>query len=182
MKELQALLVSRDVEFDHLKNRIMCYPHIINICTAHIIAASTKVSKKFLDDDDDDDNDNDNDNGDNGSSSDPCYRSGPELDEAFIASQPSKRQAWLRSLRRDPIKRVADFVRYVRASDSRKQDFAGLVRHCTKDDPELHKAPPLQLIRHVRTRWDSVYLMLQRFRVLRKVSLDVLRTASTNSR
>ena len=74
---------------------------------------------------DDDDDDDDDDDGDDGSSSDPCYRSGPELDEAFIASQPSKRQAWLRSLRRDPIKRVADFVRYVRASDSRKQDFAG---------------------------------------------------------
>jgi hypothetical protein len=113
----------------------MCYPYIINICTAHIIAASTQVSKKFLDDDDDDD-----------SSLDPCYQSGPELDEAFIASQPSKCQAWLRSLRCDPIKLVVDFVHHICASDSRKQEFAGLVQHCTKDDPKLCDAPPLQLM------------------------------------
>ena len=49
MKALQLLLVKCDIEFDHLNNRIMCFPHIINICTAHIIAASTQVSKKYLD-------------------------------------------------------------------------------------------------------------------------------------
>ena len=49
MKELQALLIKREVAFHHLNNCIMCYPHIINICTAHIIAASTQVSQKYLD-------------------------------------------------------------------------------------------------------------------------------------
>jgi hypothetical protein len=173
MRELQALLLKREVMFDHRNNRIMCYPHIINICTAHIVAASTQVSKKFLDrnglDDDDDDFD----------ATPPSGRSGPQLDEEFIASQPPERQAWLSSLNRDPIKLVADIVRYIRASDARKQVFAGIVELCTKDDPELRGSPPLQLIQHVRTRWDSVYLMLQRFRVLRKVSLNFQWAASS---
>ena len=172
MKELQALLVQRDVVFDNLNNRVMCYPHIINICTAHIVAASTQVSKKYLDSNGWDNGDDDDDDDDIDTSS--PYQTGPQLDEAFIASQPLARQAWLRSLSRDPVRLVADIVRYIRASDSRKQSFAGIVALCTKDDPGSRGAPPLQLIQHIRTRWDSVYLMLQRFRVLRKVSFDVL--------
>ena len=169
MKELQALLVKREVAFHHLNNRIMCYPHVINICTAHIIAASTRVSQKYLDS-----NGLDGDDDDDFDPISPCHRTGAELDKEFIASQPPGRQAWLRSLKSDPIKRVADIVRHIRASDARKQTFAGIVQLCTKDDPELCGAPPLQLIQHIKTQWDSVYLMLQRFRLLRKVSLDVL--------
>jgi hypothetical protein len=47
MRELEALLKLHDddIEFDHLNNRIRCYPHIINICSSHIIASSTRISK-----------------------------------------------------------------------------------------------------------------------------------------
>jgi hypothetical protein len=50
MRELEALLKLHDddIEFDHLNNRIHCYPHIINICSSHIIASSTRISKQFL--------------------------------------------------------------------------------------------------------------------------------------
>src|SRR6266581_1634249 len=50
MRELEVLLKRHDktIEFDHLNNRIRCYPHIINICSSHIIASSTRISKKFL--------------------------------------------------------------------------------------------------------------------------------------
>jgi hypothetical protein len=50
MRELEALLKLHDddIEFDHLNNRIHCYPHIINICSSHIIASSTRISKRFL--------------------------------------------------------------------------------------------------------------------------------------
>ena len=79
MRELEALLKYResDFTFHHLKNRIRCFPHIINICVSHIVASCTRVSKGYLkslrsegDGDDDnnnnnDDNDNDNDNDDN---------------------------------------------------------------------------------------------------------------------
>ena len=171
MKELQALLVQHDVVFDNLNNHVMYYPHIINICTAHIVAASTQVSKKYLDSNGwNNGDDNDNDDIDTSSP----YQTGPQLDEAFIASQPLARQAWLRSLSRDPVRLVADIVRYIRALDSRKQSFAVIVALCTKDDPGSRGALPLQLIQHIRTQWDLVYLMLQRFRVLRKVSFDVL--------
>ena len=162
MKELQALLVKRDVVFDHANNRIMCFPHIINICTTHIVAASTQVNQKYLesdglDGDDDDDDDRDSPN---------SYQTGPQLDEVFIAMQPPEHRAWLRSLSHDPIKLIADIVRHIRASDARKRSFTEIVQLCTKDDPEFSGSLPLQLIRHIRTQWDSVYLMLQRFCIL----------------
>ena len=80
MRELERLLKYRDLDFkfNHLKSRVRCFPHIINICVSHIIASSTQVSKEYINslrsegDDDflssnienNDDNDNDNDNDD----------------------------------------------------------------------------------------------------------------------
>ena len=159
MKELQGLLVKRDIVLDHANNRIMCFPHIVNICTAHIVAASTRVNQKYLDSnglDSDNNNNNNNNNNYNYKHSSPSYQTGPQLDEAFIATQLPERRAWLRSLIRDPIKLVADIVCYIRASDARKRAFAEIVQLCTKDDPESSGSSPLQLIRHVRTRWDLV--------------------------
>jgi hypothetical protein len=93
MCELEALLKYHDTDFkfNHLNNRIRCFPHIINICMSHIIASCTWVSKEYLkslrsegddhlssfnignnndnddndDDDDDNDDNNDDDNNDN---------------------------------------------------------------------------------------------------------------------
>jgi hypothetical protein len=84
----------------------------------------------------------------------------------------------------DLIKRVANIVRYIRSSGTRKAEFTRLVELCL-EDPELRKDPefigaaetkkrrPLELKLHVRTRWDSVYQMLVRFRFLKKVSARV---------
>ena len=91
MRELEALLKRHDnnIEFDHLNNRIRCYPHIINICSSHIIASSTRISKQYLEalksesdgdlvysniKDNDNDNDNDNDDGNgNGNGGDAAH-------------------------------------------------------------------------------------------------------------
>ena len=164
MKELQALLVKHDFVFDHLNN---CYLHIINICTAYIVATSTQVSTMYLDSHSLDGDDNAN-----FDPPSPHFQTGPKLNEEFITLQPSVRQAWLMSLKHDPIKLIADIIHHIHASDARKQVFARIVQLCTKNDPKLCDAPPLQLIQHVRTQWDSVYLMLEHFHFLQKVGLD----------
>ncbi|KAF8266193.1 hypothetical protein EI94DRAFT_1586636 [Lactarius quietus] len=98
----------------------------------------------------------------------PCQRTGPQLDEVLIALQPLERRAWLKSLSPDPIKLVSDIVCHIRASDARKQVFAKIVQLCTKDEPRSRGGQLLQLIQHIKTQWDSVYLMLQHFCLLRK--------------
>jgi len=41
MKAFEALMRTRDVPFDHNNNCIMCFPHIINICTTHTVESLT---------------------------------------------------------------------------------------------------------------------------------------------
>ncbi|KAN0111558.1 hypothetical protein V8E52_008389, partial [Russula decolorans] len=141
MRELKALLKLHDddIEFDHLNNRIRCYPHIINICSSHIIASSTHISKQFLE----------------------------TLKSEFAV------RAWYIGLKRDPIKRARRIVHIVRSSDQRKQAFKKVINTRNHSgwfrshDNEVIELPDLELLRDVKTRWDSVYCMIERLLVLR---------------
>jgi hypothetical protein len=44
MEELERLLHQRDINFDHMDRRIMCFPHVINICCQHILTKFTNVN------------------------------------------------------------------------------------------------------------------------------------------
>src|SRR5713226_8484964 len=158
MQELEALLKRHDnnIEFDHLNNRIRCYPHIINICSSHIIASSTCISKQYLEalksesdgdlvysniEDDDDDNDNDNDNGNgngNGNGGDINDNDAhlfaqetdiPELtlDKEQLNIFDDKARALYTGLKCDPIKCACRIVCIVRSSDQRKQVFKNVI-------------------------------------------------------
>ncbi|KAN0118276.1 Ribonuclease H-like domain containing protein [Russula decolorans] len=190
MRELEALLKLHDddIEFDHLNNRIRCYPHIINICSSHIIASSTRISKRFLetlksefasdlvysniegDEDDEDDEDGKDDD-----DSRLFARKIPELtlDEEQFDILDDKVRAWYIGLKRDPIKRACRIVRIVRSSDQRKQAFKKVINTGNHSgwfrshDNEVIELPDLELLRDVKTRWDSVYCMIERLLVLR---------------
>ncbi|KAN0118228.1 Ribonuclease H-like domain containing protein, partial [Russula decolorans] len=159
MRELEALLKLHDddIEFDHLNNRICCYLHIINICSSHIIASSTY---------DNDDNDDD---------SRLFAQKIPELtlDEEQFDILDDKVRAWYIGLKRDPIKCAHRIVRIVRSLDQRKQAFKKVINTRNHSgwfrshDNEVIKLPDLELLRNVKTRWDSVYCMIERLLVLR---------------
>jgi len=138
MRELEVLLKQHNdnIEFDHLNNQFRCYPHIINICSSHIIASTTHISKRFLetlksesdadlvysnfkgnnDDDDDDDDDGDNYNDDHLFAWEGNI---PELvlDEGQLDTLDDKVRAWYTGLKRDPIKRTHRIVRIMCSSD-----------------------------------------------------------------
>jgi hypothetical protein len=211
MRELEALLKLHDddIEFDHLNNRIRCYPHIINICSSHIIASSTRISKRFLetlksefagdlvysniegdednedDDEDDDEDDEDDDEDDEDGEDDDNSRlfarkiSELTLDEEQFDILDDKVQAWYIGLKRDPIKRARRIVRIVRSSDQRKQAFKKVINTGNHSgwfrshDNEVIELPDLELLRDVKTRWDSVYCMIERLLVLRPVSVHM---------
>src|SRR5712691_11724213 len=202
MRELEVLLKRHDktIKFDHLNNRIRCYPHIINICSSHIIASSTRISKKFLetlksecggdfvysnierDDDGDNDNDNDNDdNDDNNNGGRSFARDIPELtlDDERIDILDDEVRDWYTGLKRDPIKRARRIVRIVRSSDQRKQGFKDVINNGNdsgwfkSDDNEVLELPNLELLHDVKTRWDSVYRMIERLLLLRPVSVHI---------
>ena len=202
MRELEALLKLHDddIEFDHLNNRIRCYPHIINICSSHIIASSTRISKRFLetlksefagdlvysniegDKDDKDDKDGEDDDDDDDDDDSRLFaRKIPELtlDEEQFDILDDKVRAWYIGLKRDPIKRARRIVRIVRSSDQRKQAFKKVINTGNHSgwfrshDNEVIELPDLELLRDVKTRWDSVYCMIERLLVLRPVSVHM---------
>ena len=78
----------------------------------------------------------------------------------------------------NPIEHARSVVRVIRASGMRRDAFECVINDGNEKgwftqghSPEIVKLPKLDLLRDVQTRWDSTYIMLERLRVMRPVSL-----------
>jgi len=172
MEKLESLLKEREIvaKFDHLNHRVRCYAHIINICSSHIINSTTSASGQF----DDYDGETDGDFG--------YDRDIEDWEPALLYDDraDSSIKTWFGGLRRDPLKRACRLIRFFRSSDQRRTDFLKFIvegnqkewfYRINKDGKrELANVPAKEFLRDVKTRWDSVYKMLQRLRILRPVS------------
>ena len=103
-----------------------------------------------------------------------------ELDAHFEASAPHTHvdvQTFEAAVKRDPIALGRVVVRTIRASGQRRAHFKGVIRdgnarkHFFIGDRVEIVVPELELLRDVRTRWDSIFFMISRLRVMRPVSL-----------
>jgi hypothetical protein len=133
------------------------------------------------DDDDynDDDNDNDNDNGSgSGSGTDSQDTSLDNLLDDFRSTDHLNALRWSEGLKRNSLVRARNLIRFLRSSDDRRTHFLNFIQEGNEknlfiitgeDGMEVTKLPVVQLLRDVKTRWDSVYLMLDRLRTLRPV-------------
>jgi hypothetical protein len=146
MRELEALLKHRDSDFkfDHRKNRVQCFLHIINICVSHIIASLTRVSKEYLkslksegddglshSDVENDDNDDDDHNSHNNIAlPQKIRRDIPklELKNFELDELSAEDQAWFSGMNCDPIKRARAVIRILRSLDQRKRDFKEVIK------------------------------------------------------
>jgi hypothetical protein len=76
----------------------------------------------------------------------------------------------------DLLNRIRALIRVIRASGQRQEAFAKTIIAGNKlawwtDDKDQHiMLTPLKLLRDVKTRWDSTYQMLVRFRIFRQVN------------
>jgi hypothetical protein len=125
MEALEKKLEERDIPFDATDRRIMCYAHVVNLCSGAVIRAAG--------------------DGDG-------------------------------TLELNPIGVARGVVRAVRVSGKRRDAFDEVIRDGNRkawfkagQPPEVIIVKELQLLRDVRTRWDSVYLMLNRLREMRPV-------------
>ena len=191
MRELQVLLGKREtavaVDFDHLNRRIRCYAHIVNICSCHVIASMSSAPQTYLagiksfsaedwsncavDDDSDDESD------------DGLVDFSREIGELRLTDDyydggNAKLKTWFASIKRDPLKRARRLVRLFRASDERKRDFTQHIHDGNNNGWFFSKingervrvqVTTKELLRDVKTRWDSTYKMLERLRKLRPV-------------
>jgi hypothetical protein len=148
MESLKTLLADRDIVIDATDRRIMCFAHVINLCSGRVIDYVSKAAS----------------NNDNSSSS-----SGGNI----IAT--------------DPIEVARAAVRAIRETGERRLAFNSIIKSGNEKGwfkAEGSSVPirlkELQLLRDVRTRWDSVYFMLNRLREMRPVWLLYLAHRSSH--
>ena len=145
MKELEKILRSHDIPFDAKDRRIRCFAHIVNLCSGRVIQAATggvvadNETHSSSSDDDDDAHSSSSDDDDD--------------DATYTA--------------RNHIEAAHAVVRAIRGSGQRRAEFDKLIIEGNsegwfKEGRRSVQLENLQLLCDVRTRWDSVYCMLER--------------------
>jgi len=144
-------------------------------------------------DDDDSDNSSDDDDFDDGSGDDDSDDELDDVDvnldhvvaklelaEGYDIKGDRKLRRLLKGIQRDPLNHAQKVIRLLRSSDQRREGFrdfikagnqGGLFIETDEDNNRTTvEVPQLEVLRDVKTRWDSVFLMLRRLRQLRPVS------------
>jgi hypothetical protein len=102
-----------------------------------------------------------------------------QLDGCYNNFDDSNLNEWFTGIKHDPLRWARRVIRLLCSSDQRREGFRLFIQDRNKrnwfygKESSKHfpvQVPELQLLRDVKTRWDSVYLMLLRLRLLRPVS------------
>jgi len=144
MEEIGRCLQSRGIEFNAQDRKVMCFPHVVNLSSGRVIEGLTKVLEDV-----------------------PEHWEPPPV--------PDGKQSYAEAVARDPIALGRAIVRAIRASGTRRDAFDDVIQNGNakkwfNDGEKIVQVKPLQLLRDVSTRWDSVYYMINRLREMRPVS------------
>ena len=150
MQEMERMYKERDIDFDATDRQVMCYEHIVNLSSGRVVEEATSIAAVDLDED----------------------WSGPPPPNL------PDQQSYDDAVARDPIALGRNVVRIIRASGTRRDTFNEVIENgnargwfVVGQPPNQNTitVKPKQLLRDVRTRWDSVYYMLNRLREMRPV-------------
>lgn len=152
LHELAILLEARDIDFDAIDHRIMCFAHVINTCCQHVIASLTNVA----------------------------LTESAELSVGVLPPSLPDQQTFEEAVKRDPVALGRNIVRVLRSSGQRRDLFEDIIRDGNAkgwfldDDvpPKPYELPLVQLLRDMVVRWDTLYYMVRRLRELRPVRLN----------
>ncbi len=188
MTELEVILAEKNVKFDAREQRIRCYPHIINICVSHIVKSLGKVDDEVVDDEVNDggeegsidDTDEEDEEGYISDTDDEDEKDdeGGETDKAIISKYVEEDALlnWFKAIKRDPVNIARKFIRTVRASTQKREQFQMTITlgNQTKafkdDDGSIVQVKDLELLRDIKHRWDSLFMMLEHMKELQPVS------------
>ena len=140
MEHLEKLLMAHELplEFNVKDRQIMCFPHIINICVQHVVDEFSvpnlnKIAQAWVD----------------------CF------DDSTV-----DKKKYLEAVKRNPVPLGCDIVHTIHASTLQHDKFDKIIvtgnLHQWFKSPagEVIQIPGAQLPRDVKTRWDSIYFML----------------------
>jgi hypothetical protein len=187
--ELDKCRIASIVGFDLENNHIQCYAHTINICSSHIIASFSATPKSSLsrlkvpfNDDfpihNDSDSDNEPDSWNEDKITDQDFE--VELPVHYGCLGTPRFKTWAKGMKRDPLRCARRVIRLLHSSDNHRTKFQAFIKNgniChmfNRKDADGNLIPTtveqLELLRDVKMRWDSVYLMLLHLRELRPIS------------
>ena len=139
IQALETMLAAHEIPFDSADCKVMCYGHIVDLSSGQVIHKAANVEANHIGDDDDDLSD----------------------DENVLSN---------------PIALACSVVGAIQGSGMHRDAFDevivnGNAKGWFKQGQPLKtiKLKPLQLLRDVQTRWDSVYYMLNRLREMHLV-------------
>ena len=149
MQELAILLQEREVNFDPIDRRIMCFPHVINTCCQHVIASLTDVD----------------------------LTEAADVFVAALPSGLPDQQTFKDTVKRDPVALGCNIVRVLQSSGQRRDVFNDIIHDGNAkgwfldDDvpPKPYTLPLVQLLCDMVIRWDTVYYMVKCLREMRPV-------------
>ena len=148
MTELSRILLEeREFTFDPIDHRICCLPHIYNICVQRTLDRYTHADFTWC----------------------------PQIWKNS-AGKVIDRAKYIEMVQTDPIRLGRDVVRAVHSSGQHRSHFRQTIlsgneqERFTNDIGDIVKLPVVQLLRDVKTCWDSMYYMINCLRALRQVS------------
>jgi hypothetical protein len=145
MRELSEKLHLCGIDFHPIERRIPCFPHIINICVRHIIDDYHKADFSLVD------------------------------EHWLVGTRTIIKTQYLEAVTGKALNRARDLVRTVRATNQRRDSFRETIiigndkKWFLDDMGECLQLPVVELLLDEATRWDSVFVMLNRLRTLRLV-------------
>lgn len=154
---LQKALEEREItSFNAKDNRVMCFPHIINIAVQHVLSRMSSVKASEGDHDDLDIIDQGND--------DECHGAWQTFESACA---------------QDPIRHLCNIVITIQSSGQRRDTFMSWIKSSNKNGWFMSNGNPVQIIprqllRDVCTQWDSTYQMIKRCIEMHLVCFQVL--------
>jgi len=189
MTELEAILAEKNIKFNAQQQRIQCYPHIINICVSHIVKSLGKVNDEGVEDgaddtdeeDDEDDTDEEDDEDEGGYIGDTDEDEDDdegETDTVIVSKYVEEDELlnWFKAVKRNPVNIARKFIRTVRASTQKREEFQmtitiGNQTKAFKDEEDnIIRVKEVQLLRDIKHRWNSLFMMLECMKELQPVS------------
>ena len=128
--------------FDAKDHRIMCFPHIINIAVQVVLSCMSSTEA-------------------------PDCNDNPEVSYEAETDGRNNDQSFENACAGDPINRLRKIVIAIWSSGQHKDAFNAWIMTGNECDWFIYGEVPIkivarQLLRDVRTRWDSTYLMIRR--------------------
>ena len=152
-----------------------------------LVYSNHKGNDNNNDNNDNNDDNNDKDNGNDNNNDGHLFAQETDIPKLVLNEKQvddildDELRAWYLGLKQDPIKRTRRIVRIMCSSDQRRQAFKNVINTGNHSgwfrshDNEVIKLPNLELLRDVKTWWDSVYCIIKRLLVLWPVSVHIYR-------